>query len=139
MPIFCIGGLKNAIFLYKGVSKMPFLLEMEIFHFKYCRRLRLSFVCCCLSVIVCRFFTVHSRAQIFHTGDLVTFSRGTFFVFFSKFSNLTPPGQFSTYFFKCGAVFFYRIYFLDFWYQSSSRCPLAPVFLIFQKYAFLPP
>ena len=35
--------------------------------------------------------------RYFTQGTLGTFSRGTFFVF-SKFSNLTPPGQFLTFF-----------------------------------------
>ena len=52
--------------------------------------------------------------------------RSIFDLFWPTFLNAVP-------------FFFYLTNVFDFWYQSSSRCPLAPVFWIFEKYAYLPP
>ena len=62
---------------------------MQILYCKHCRRL------CCLSVIVCPFLRLVLGLRYFTPGIMGTFSRGTFF---SKFSNLTPQGQFLTFF-----------------------------------------
>ena len=119
----------------------PFLLEMQILHFEYCRRLRMSVCCLCVVVIKSRFFTVHPRTFIFHTGDLGDIPQGYFF--FWKISQNWPPQvnfwPFLTYFFKSGAVFFWLVEIISFFGFGSSWGPARVPFLNFSKICVFAP
>ena len=118
---------------------------MQILHFKYCRRLRLSDVCLmsvCVSVTKSRFFTVHPRTFIFYKGDLGDIFQG-YFIFFWKISQNWPPQvnfwPFLTYFFKSGAVFFWLVEIISFFGFGSSWGAPRPPFLNFSKICVFAP
>ena len=99
----------------------PFLLEIEIFHFKYCRPVRLC-VCCVLCVCNCLpFLRFILGLRYFTQGTLGTFSRGTYFVF-SKFSNLTPRSIFDLFYllFKKRCHFLCMLQILSFFWFIRS-------------------
>ena len=103
---------------------------------------RPSVCCCCCCDRLPFFFWEHLELWNLKHGTLGTFSQTTFFIF-SKFSKLTPPGQFLTFFwptFLKAVPFFFgwskSLAFLD---SEPHGRSLGPPFWIFQKYAFLHP
>ena len=88
------------------------------------------------------FFWEHLELWNLEHGTLGTLPSGSFFRF-SKFSNLTPPGQFLTFFWP---TFLKAVAFFFGWSKSLALLDsephggsLEPPFWIFQKYAFLHP
>ena len=103
--------------------------------------------CVCLCVCLCVwslaiYFWEHLELWNLEHGTLGTFKKSTFFRF-SKISNLTPPGQFLTFFWP---TFLKAVAFFFGWSKSLALLDsephggsLEPPFWIFQKYAFLHP
>ena len=88
------------------------------------------------------YFWEHLELWNLEHGTLGTFKKSTFFRF-SKISNLTPPGQFLTFFWP---TFLKAVAFFFGWSKSLALLDsephggsLEPPFWIFQKYAFLHP
>ncbi len=98
-------------------------------------------VCLCLWSPAVFFWQDLELSNLEHM-TLGTLSQTTFFIF-SKFSKLTPPGQFLTFFWP---TFLKAVPFFFGWSKSLALLDsephggsLGPSFWIFQKYAFLHP